>query len=126
MVSIDTNVLIRLIVRDDEAQLRQATRFIAAGAWVSHLVIAEMSWVLDSVYGHSPRQIAEVVSMLLEHNEIIVQDPEVVATALEHFKGNTGIGFSDCLLLTIARSAGNVPFATFDRKLGKLSGAVKL
>ena len=51
MRAIDTNVLVRLIVRDDSAQVERAEAFVAQGAWVSQLVLAETVWVLDSVYG---------------------------------------------------------------------------
>ena len=49
MRAVDTNVLVRLIVRDSPEQVRVADSFIAGGAWVSHLVLAEAMWVLDAV-----------------------------------------------------------------------------
>src|SRR5438270_521369 len=51
MLAVDTNVLVRLIVRDDPSQVRVAEEFVSKGAWVSHPVLAETVWVLDSVYG---------------------------------------------------------------------------
>jgi predicted nucleic acid-binding protein len=57
---------------------------------------------------------------------LTLQDPEVVAAALEAFRRQPSLGYSDCLLLEIARKAGHLPFGTFDRKLGKMDGAVKL
>ena len=51
MRAVDTNVLVRLIVRDDPAQVDRAEAFVARGAWVSLLVLAETIWVLKSVYG---------------------------------------------------------------------------
>ena len=50
MRAVDTNVLVRLIVRDDDEQASAADEFVAAGAWVPHLVLAEALWVLTSVY----------------------------------------------------------------------------
>jgi predicted nucleic-acid-binding protein len=50
MRAIDTNVLVRLLARDDPRQLASAEAFVQAGAWVSLLVLMEAVWVLDSVY----------------------------------------------------------------------------
>lgn len=50
MLAADTNVLVRLIARDDAAQVRSAEKSVSKGAWISHLVLAETIWVLDSVY----------------------------------------------------------------------------
>jgi predicted nucleic-acid-binding protein len=51
----DTNVLVRLITRDDKQQVAAADAFIASGAWVPHLALAETIWVLASVYDRSLR-----------------------------------------------------------------------
>ncbi len=48
MLAVDTNVLVRLLARDDVKQARAADQAIAAGAWISHLVLAEAVWVLDA------------------------------------------------------------------------------
>lgn len=121
MRSVDTNVLVRLVVRDDADQVKKAEDFIAKGAWVSHLVLAETIWVLDAVYDRSAQQIAAAVAMLLEHNELTLQDSDVVAAALEHYRKRPALGFSDCMVLEIARKAGHVPLGIFDRNLVKLS-----
>ena len=49
MHAVDTNVLVRLLVRDDARQATAAEAFVAKGAWVSTLVLAETLWVLDAV-----------------------------------------------------------------------------
>jgi predicted nucleic-acid-binding protein len=126
MRAVDTNVLIRLITRDDLRQVKTAEAFVKGGAWVSQLVLAEASWVLASVYELSAGQIATAVDMLLNHQDLTVQDGDVVATALIHFRKKPSLGFSDCLVLEIARKAGHVPLGTFDGKLGKLDGAERL
>lgn len=54
MRAIDTNVLVRLITGDDARQAAAAAAFVRSGAWVSHLVLAETSWVLTSVYDSAP------------------------------------------------------------------------
>lgn len=124
MRAVDTNVLVRLITRDDEEQLKSAEQFIAkGGAWVSHLVLAETSWVLGSVYDRSREEIASAVEMLLDHESLTVQDQDVVQTAVEKFRRNKRVSFSDVLVLEIARKSGHIPLGTFDRDLAKLEGA---
>jgi predicted nucleic acid-binding protein len=54
MRAVDTNVLVRLITRDDPRQTASAESFITKGAWVSPLTLAEAMWVLGSVYELSP------------------------------------------------------------------------
>ena len=126
MRAVDTNVLVRLVVRDDADQVRVAEEFVAAGAWVSQLVLAETMWVLDAVYERTPEQIATAVDMLLNHRQLTVQDSDVVAAAIESFRKRPSLGFSDCLVLEIARKVGNLPLGTFDRELSKLDDAVRL
>lgn len=126
MRAVDTNVLVRLITRDDSRQVGTAERFVEKGAWVSHLALAETTWVLAAVYERKTADIATAVELLLTHRELTLQDPEVVAAALDTFKDRPAVGFSDCLLLEIARKAGHPPLGTFDRNLGKLDGAQKL
>ena len=126
MRAVDTNVLVRLVARDDHEQTRTAEEFISAGAWISHLVLAETLWVLDAVYECTAGQIATAVDMLLNHRDLTIQDSDVVAAALESFRKRPAIGFSDCMVLEIARKAGHLPVGTFDRELAKLDGAQRL
>lgn len=126
MRAVDTNVLVRLLARDDPKQLAAAESFVRAGAWVSHLVLMEAIWVLDSVYGVAPARIAAAVELLLHHETLAVQDADVVAAALSTRKQNPKVGLPDCLILETARKAGHVPLGTFDRDLGKVEGAKRL
>ena len=126
MRAVDTNVLVRLVVRDSPEQVRLAESFIASGAWMSHLVLAEAMWVLDAVYDRTPEQIAGAIDMLLNHKDLTIQDAEVVTAALEHFRKHPALGFPDCLALEIARKAGHTPLGTFDRDLAKLDGVKRL
>lgn len=126
MRAVDTNVLVRLITRDDPKQVAAAEAFVAPGAWVSHIALAEATWVLSAVYELGAPEIATAVDMLLTHKDLTIQESEVVSAALEHFRRRPSLGFSDCLLLEVARKAGHLPLGTFDRDLGKLRGAEKL
>jgi predicted nucleic-acid-binding protein len=126
MRAVDTNVLVRLTTRDDVRQTVTAEAFIAEGAWVPQLVLVEAMWVLSSVYELGPEKIATAVEMFLSHRDLTVQDPDVIAAALDHFRKQPALGFSDCLILEVARKAGHLPLGTFDRTLSKLDGAQKL
>ena len=126
MRAVDTNVLVRLMTRDDVKQVAVAEAFVANGAWVTHLAIAEATWVLGSVYDRGPEAIATAVEMLLSHEHVTVQDAEVVAAAIAQFRRYPTVGFSDCLMVEVARKAGHTPLGTFDRALGKIDGAQRL
>jgi predicted nucleic-acid-binding protein len=126
MRAVDANVLVRLVTRDDPKQLAAAESFVAGGGWVSHLVLAETMWVLESVYALAADHRATAVEMLLNHTSLTLQDPDVVTAALAQFRRKTSLGFSDCLVLEIARKLGHLPLGTFDRDLGKLDGAQQL
>jgi len=126
MLAVDTNVLVRLLVRDDHHQATLADHFVAKGAWVSHLVLAETVWVLDAVYERSPSQLIAALDLLLAHESLVLQDADTVSAALTQFRAKSALGFSDCLVLEIARKAGHVPLGTFDGALAKLQGTHKI
>jgi predicted nucleic-acid-binding protein len=126
MRAVDTNVLVRLVTRDDLKQVAAAESFTSKGAWVSTLVLIEATWVLTAVYELTHPEIATAVDMLLHHRDFTIQDSDTVAAALEHYRRRPALGFSDCLILEVARKAGHVPLGTFDRDLGKLDGAERL
>lgn len=126
MRAVDTNVLVRLATRDDARQTAAAEAFVADGAWIPQLALVEAMWVLASVYDLGPEKIATAVEMFLNHRDLTVQDPDVVAAALESFRQRPAPGFSDCLILEVARKAGHLPLGTFDCDLGRLDGTHKL
>jgi predicted nucleic-acid-binding protein len=126
MRAVDTNVLVRLMTRDDVKQVAVAEAFVANGAWVPQLAIAEATWVLASVYDRDPEAVATAVEMLLSHEHLTVQDAEAVVAAVAQFRQYPKVGFSDCLMLEVARKAGHTPLGTFDRGLGRIDGAQRL
>ena len=126
MPAVDTNVLVRLIVRDDPKQVRSAEAFVQDGAWVSLLALAETTWVLASAYDVSADRIASGIEMLLDHRQLILEDRPTVAAALASFRRHPKLGFSDCLMVEVARAAGHAPLGTFDKGLSKVHGAVRL
>ena len=126
MHAVDTNVLIHLITRDDKKQVNAAEAFVAKGKWVSHLVMAELTWVLVSVYDRTREEIATAVDILLHHQHLCVQDQDVIEAAVGAFRMHKGVTFSDALILEIARKNGHIPLGTFDRHLAKLEAAQRL
>lgn len=126
MLAVDTNVLVRLLARDDAKQAALADAAIGKGAWVSQLVLAEAVWVLDAVYERTPKQLVAALELLLAHESLVLQDADVVSAALAQFRAKPTLGFSDCLVLEIARKAGHLPLATFDKSLARVSGAQRL
>jgi predicted nucleic-acid-binding protein len=126
MRAVDTNVLVRLLTRDDARQVATAARWVESGVWVSVLALAEAVWVLGAVYERSPAEIASAVETLLNHKDLTLQDSDIVAAALVLFRERPAVSFSDCLLLELARKAGHLPLGTFDRDLSQLKGAEKL
>ena len=126
MRAVDTNVVVRLLTRDDAQQVAAAEAFVRDGAWISHVVLAEAVWVLESVYELTHQQIVTALEMLLDHHNLTLQDSDVVAAALDRFRARPALGFSDCLVLEIARKAGHLPLGTFDRDLARLPDAQRL
>ena len=126
MRAVDTNVLLRLIVRDDADQVARAEAFVAQGAWVSLPVLVEAAWVLKPVYGLSRRRIGTVVDMLVEHDRLTVQDEDVVRGACASFARERSVGFSDCLVVEVARKAGHGPVGTFDKRMTRVDGTQRL
>jgi predicted nucleic acid-binding protein len=126
MRAVDTNVLVRLITRDDARQAPLADAFVESGAWVSILALAEASWVLQKLYNRTAAELAAAIGVLLDHKNLTLQAPEVVSAALDLFRERPSLGFSDCMMLELARKAGHLPLGTFDRDLGRVEGAQKL
>jgi predicted nucleic-acid-binding protein len=126
MRAIDTNVLVRLAIRDDPEQVMAAESFIEKGAWVSVLALAEAIWVLASYYGLKNVDLAQAIEILLKHPNVVLQDADAVEAALQLFRAKPRLGFSDCLMLHLAKKAGHLPLGTFDHGLGKVEGAQKL
>jgi predicted nucleic-acid-binding protein len=124
MVAADTNVLVRLMTHDDAKQYKAAAATIEGGAWVSHLVLAEAIWVIKLIYEKSPAQQMALLRKLIDHENLVLEDQSVVKQALAMFETKPKLGFTDCLVLAIAKAVGHTPLATFDKGLAKLDGAV--
>jgi predicted nucleic-acid-binding protein len=127
MIGIDTNILVRLLVRDHDAQVRAAEKFVTTHCtttnpgFVSRVVIAELAWVLDDYYGYDRHEIAAALHGLRNVTQLKLDAAEAVEAALTDFVA-TSAEFADCLIARLNRSAGCEYTVTFDRKAGKLAG----
>jgi len=131
MLGLDTNVLVRYLVRDDRRQYEKAARLIhreAAGGepvMISLMVLLEMEWVLRSRYGLSKAEILGTISALLDAADLAVEDEPSVESAMYFWKDSTA-DFADCLIGARNRRLGCRATATFDLKALKLPGFITI
>lgn len=129
MLGVDTNVLMRFLVRDDEAQFEKARKLIkrevaaGRGVLVNQLVLLETEWVLRSRY-HLPKQlIIQAISGLLDASDVQFEDEAAIEEALFVWKESTA-DFANCLIGAKNRLLGCRATATFDVKAAKLPGFI--
>ena len=129
MLGLDTNVLVRYLVRDDETQFEKARKLIrretAAGrpVFIGLLVLLETEWVLRSRYGLSKPEILGAFGNLLDADDLRFENEPAIEEALYLWKDNPA-DFADCLISAQNRRMGCVSTAIFDTKAAKLPGFV--
>lgn len=128
MPGIDTNVLVRYLVKDDPEQAREARELLEgltpdSPGYICREVLVELVWVLGRAYRFSRAQIAFVLDQLGSTDGLVVEAGDDVAHAAIRY-GIGGADFSDLMILAAAERAGAGPLYTFDRALGRLDGAV--
>lgn len=126
MIGLDTNVLVRYLAQDDARQSPLATRLVesltgANPGFVSHVVLAETVWVLESCYAADASKVAEVVEILLRIEGLLIDRAELVWQALRGFKQQQG-DFPDMLIARLARHAGCISTHTFDKGAARRAG----
>lgn len=125
MISIDTNVLIRVLVDDPEApgQVQSARSLVerAKRVFVSQPVQIESTWVLSRSYGFGRPALRKVLGELQQNQAFELEHPDVFGQALELFL-STKLDFADTIILSISRRLEHT-LATFDRKLARQDGA---
>ena len=128
MAALDTNVLVRFLVRDDTAQLATAkaliSRYVSKGEalFVPVTVALELEWVLRSNFGFAKAVVTRTLSQLLGTSEMRFESESALELALVHY-GRSSADFSDCLHVALATLANEQPLWTFDRAAAKLEGA---
>jgi len=131
MLGIDTNVLVRYLVRDDQAQYEKARRLIdrelskGEPVLVSLLVLLETEWVLRSRYNLAKTDLVATFSALLDTSDLVVEDEPSVENAIYSWK-DSAVDFADCLIEARNRRLGCRATATFDSRAQKLGGFISL
>jgi len=129
MIGIDTNVLVRFLVRDDQQQFERARRLIkrevgsGETVLISLVVLLETEWVLRSRYGLAKTELVATLSALLDTVELQFEDEPSIEEAVFTWK-DSAAEFADCLINAHHRSLGCRATATFDTKASKLAGLV--
>ena len=122
-VWVDTNVLVRFITRDDAEQSKRVLSVMRRAERgeitirVSAIVVAEVIWVLRSVYGYAPNAIADALRAFLIADGVSVEEEDVVIEALR--LAQQGVGFVDGYVAALARSRRE-PVLTFDAGFKRL------
>lgn len=122
MIALDTNVLVRFLVEDDEAQSAAAAALIeetlstGEGLFVSDIVLCETVWVLTASYRVKRPTTISVLRELLRARQVAFSTPDGISRALDAFARGRG-DFADYLIREHARAAGCDHVATFDRTL---------
>ena len=126
MIALDTNVLVRFLVCDDEAQAASAQTLLASlsdeqPGFVCREVILELVWVLERAYGFPREEIADVLEQLVSTEELVVEAAADVARAAFRY-GTDEAGFSDLMILAAAERSHALPVYTFDQKAARVEG----
>lgn len=131
MKAIDTNVLVRFLVQDDEQQMQIATQLLANAEtnkqplFVSNVVVLELMWVLKSVYDVPRDEILDSLGELLSMVALEFQDSLSVRDFVSSAQNNT-YDLADLLIPHIARGKGCDTTLTFDKKVAKAPHFTKL
>lgn len=128
MPALDTNVLVRYLVRDDAAQLAAARRLIGRcvaeglSLFVPVTVLLELEWVLRSGFAFGREDVQMTLSGLLSAAELTFESEPALEVALQLFREGPA-DFADCLHVALVAQAGEQPLWTFDKAAAKISGA---
>ncbi len=131
MLGLDTNVLVRYLVRDDQLQFEKARRLIKRESdkgepvLINLLVLLEAEWVLRTRYELSKAEILSAFSALLDVADLTLEDEPSVEHALYSWR-DSGADFADCLIEARNLRVGCEATATFDTKALKLAGFISV
>src|SRR5262245_44931433 len=122
MRAIDTNVLVRVIVKDNEAQAKKALSYIKKHRhiFISQIVLCEAIWVFDSVYDFTKDELIMTIENILKTEQFEIENANLFWLTLTEFK-HKNIDFTDCLIGITANYFYNAKVATFDKKAAKSS-----
>ena len=129
MLGVDTNVLLRYLIRDDQPQHEKARRLIdrevrkGEPVMVSLLVLLETEWVLRSRYELPKAEVVAAFSALLDTADLAFEDESAIEHAIYLWKDSSA-EFADCLIDARNLRLGCSATATFDGRALKLAGFV--
>lgn len=128
MIGLDTNVLVRLITRDDEQQAALARSTLGTNAkevaFVNRATVLELVWVLESAYSYEATIIADAIDVLLDLETITVEDASVVRRATRLYRA--GADFADALVTESNLAQTCRSTLTFDRRAAKTAPGMQL
>ncbi|MDQ2817115.1 MAG: type II toxin-antitoxin system VapC family toxin [Candidatus Eremiobacteraeota bacterium] len=128
MIGLDTNVLVRLLVRDDAKQALAAQALVEARCspgepgFINSVVLCELFWVLETAYRYQRRDISKAIGTLLRVSSLAVERADAVWAALKEYQQAAGTDFADSLLSRINLEKGCAHTVTFDRTAVKSVG----
>ena len=130
MIAIDTNVLVRYLVRDDQEQAEAARTLLESltaerPGFICREVAVELVWVLERAYGFSRHQIANIVEELVSTEGLVFEAQDSVAQSSIRYR-TVNAGFSDLMISSTAKRSGAHILYTFDKKAARLEGATLL
>jgi predicted nucleic-acid-binding protein len=121
---VDTNVLVRHLTGDPPAMARRATRFLASAEsgelLLADLVLAEVVYVLESVYELDRPAVANAARAIVTFPAIAVDDPELLLRAVEVYE-NDRLDFAEAYLVASAERSGVRAVASFDKTVRRVS-----
>ena len=112
MKAVDTNILARFILADDERQSAMASDILSAPVWVSLTVWLELGWVLSKRAALGRTMVADAIETLLQLGTIHTADRDGLVWAVARYRA--GADWADMIHLVSARSVAD-GFLTFDR-----------
>ncbi len=128
-VTLDTNVLARVVVDDAEAPAQCAAARKAIGAAkaviIPQVVQFELCGLLESGFGLRHAEIVNVLRILQSNPRIELEHKAIFDATLEQFASDAARGFADCLIATVA-ARHDSKLLTFDKKLARLIGSTVL
>jgi len=125
VIGLDTNVLLRFLLKDDERQGEQASRAIRQAAarkepmFVGIIVLCEVVWVLTSRYGYGRSRLLGLLEELLDTSGLEVERRDLVRKALDDYRASRA-DFADCLIGRIHEAHGCQHTLSFERPLKAL------
>ena len=126
MIALDTNVLVRFLTQDDDAQFQVAADLIEGctrdvPGYVCREVMIELVWVFERAYKYSREEIADALLSILTASQLSVEYAQDIASSVNLYR-DEGYDFADLMIRQAAQRTENQILKTFDQKLARLDG----